>query len=100
MTDMAAAFPITENLLFGKPVTIFPMAAGRALQIEYLGAYDQLGEAHGAMDDYMAEKNLQMLPPVIEEYITDPGMEPDTAKWLTRIIYRVQPKPDSTGVVK
>jgi len=25
--------------------------------------------------------------PVVEEYITDPGEEPDPEKWLTRITY-------------
>ncbi len=48
------------------------------------------------MDEYMEEKKLQSIPQVIEEYVTDPVQEPDTAKWLTRIIYFVEPKRDST----
>jgi effector-binding domain-containing protein len=46
-----------------------------------------------ALDEYMAEKGLQYIPPVVEEYLTDPGQEPDTAKWLTKVIYFVEPKP-------
>ncbi|MCB9332540.1 MAG: SRPBCC family protein [Lewinellaceae bacterium] len=94
-TDMAAAVPITENQNFGKGLSVFPVGKGQALLIEYFGSYDSLGNAHYAMDDYMQEKNLQNIPPVIEEYITDPVQEPDTSKWLTRIIYYVGPKTDS-----
>ncbi len=94
-TDMAATIPIAENQNLGSGFSVFPVGKGQALLIEYFGAYDSLANAHYAMDDYMQEKNLQNIPPVIEEYITDPGQEPDTAKWLTRIIYYVGPKPDS-----
>lgn len=94
-TDMAAAMPVTENQNYGPGLTVFQVAKGQALLIEFFGAYDSLANAHFAMDDYMTEKKLQSIPPVIEEYVTDPGQEPDTAKWLTRVIYYVQPKADS-----
>jgi effector-binding domain-containing protein len=96
-TDMAAAIPVTENQKFGNGLRVFPVPKGHALLVEYFGAYDQSAEAHFAIDDFMQEKNLQNIPPVIEEYVTDPGQEPDTAKWLTRIIYYVEPKTDTLG---
>jgi hypothetical protein len=68
--------------------------------IEYLGDYAKTGEAHSAMDEYMAEKKLQSIPPVMEEYVTDPVEEPDTAKWLTRILYFVTAKVDSSALDK
>lgn len=95
-TDMAAAIPIAENIKLDSTQT-FPIG-GKALVIEYFGPYDKTGEAHFAMDDYMAEKKLRSIPPVIEEYVTDPVAEPDTMKWLTKIIYFVEPKPDSTAI--
>ena len=57
-----------------------------ALYIAYYGAYDKSAKAHQAMDDYMKEKGLTHSV-VIEEYITDPMTEKDTAKWLTNIYY-------------
>ncbi len=30
---------------------------------------------------------LKHKAPVIEEYVTDPGKEPDSSKWLTRIYF-------------
>lgn len=92
-SDMAAAFPVAENKKFGGGLQVFPVGGGQALIIEHYGAYEKTGEAHYALDDYMAEKGLQSIQPVLEEYITDPGQEPDTAKWLTRVIYFVAPKP-------
>lgn len=90
--DMAAAIPVAVNQKFGGGLQVFPVGGKQALIIEHFGAYEKTGEAHYALDDYMAEKGLQSIPPVIEEYVTDPGQEPDTAKWLTRIIYFVEPK--------
>ncbi|HRI60960.1 MAG TPA: SRPBCC family protein [Saprospiraceae bacterium] len=97
-TDMAAAIPIAENTKIDSMQT-FP-AGGKALVIEYFGPYGAIGEAHRAMDDYMIEKKLHNIPPVIEAYMTDPSTEPDTLKWLTKVIYFVEPKPDSTAVEK
>lgn len=63
--------------------------ASKVLQIAYYGAYDKSVNAHNAMDTYMKEKNLtQNL--VIEEYVTDPMNEKDTAKWLTNIYYVIK----------
>lgn len=89
--DMAAAIPLAADQKPAAGLSIFPVGGKRALLIEYFGAYEKSGEAHYAMDDYMKEKGLQNIPPVIEEYVTDPGQEPDTAKWLTKIIYFVEP---------
>jgi effector-binding domain-containing protein len=41
------------------------------------------------MDVYLKEKNLTHSY-VIEEYVTDPMMEKDTAKWLTNIFYLIK----------
>lgn len=91
-TDMAAAVPLAADQKPTGGLSVFAVGGQRALVIEYFGAYEKTGEAHFALDDYMAEKGLQYIPPVIEEYVTDPGQEPDTAKWLTKVIYFVEPK--------
>lgn len=63
---------------------------GKALLIEYYGPYDGVAEAHYAMDDYMKEKGLELNEIVMEEYVSDPGQEPDPSKWLTYIYYFVK----------
>ncbi len=41
------------------------------------------------MDAHLKANNLSLNQVVIEEYITDPGAEPDSTKWHTNVIYLV-----------
>ncbi|MCB0620847.1 MAG: SRPBCC family protein [Saprospiraceae bacterium] len=86
-TDMAAAIPTSGQADFGEQVTTIEVPAGKALVIDYYGGYSGSGEAHYAMEDYIKARCLEMREPVVEEYVTDPGSEPDSTKWLTRIYY-------------
>ncbi len=90
-TDMAAAIAIEKEQVFDS-LQVFRIDSSQALVINYTGAYGGMAEAHGAMDDYMKKFNLENVPPVMEEYVTAPANEPDTTKWLTRVIYMVKPK--------
>ncbi|MFN0214088.1 MAG: SRPBCC family protein [Saprospiraceae bacterium] len=94
-TDMAAAIQLNKTVKLADSIEILSIG-GKGLLIEYFGDFANTSEAHGAMEEYMTDKKLQSIPPVIEEYVTDPEKEPDTAKWLTRIIYFVETKQDST----
>lgn len=67
----------------------YEIPAGKVLQIEYYGAYEKTGAAHYAMDDYLKKNGLKQ-GYVFEEYVTDPMVEKDTAKWLTNIYYTLQ----------
>ncbi|MFH2095160.1 MAG: hypothetical protein ABIJ16_05620 [Bacteroidota bacterium] len=85
-TDMIAAIPVKAgNLEVPEGYQVFEVG-GKALLIEYKGAYNGSGEAHYAMDDYFKEKGLELNEYVIEEYVTDPGSEPDTYQWITNFI--------------
>lgn len=97
-TDMAAAVPVKEDTKQPKDFQRYKLGGSKALVISFLGDYAKLPEAHKAMDQYMAVYQLQAVPPVLEEYITFPGNEPDTAKWLTKVIYFVETAPDSTNI--
>lgn len=98
--DVAAAFSlkIAKNKKPANGGSLFHVPGGKAVCIDYYGSYAGSGEAHAAMDVYMKEKKLQSMLPVIEEYVTDPATEKDTAKWLTRVIYFVEPKQDTLSV--
>lgn len=88
---MAAAIPVkgdAKTVVKGYETIVVP--AGKNLHIAYYGSYENSGNAHYAMDDYLKEKKLEQLAPVVEEYLTDPMNEPDTNKWLTNIYYPVK----------
>jgi len=91
VTDMAAAMPVAAATKPAVGYKSFIIPAGKALTVDFFGPYDSIGNAHRALDLYIEEKKLQQLMPIMESYVTDPGKEPDTTKWLTRVIYWVAP---------
>jgi effector-binding domain-containing protein len=91
LAKMSAAIPVASDVVGTKEIEFRIVEAGKALQIDFYGAYDQTEAAHYAIDDYMAAKGLEIAGAVREVYVTDPMSEPDTSKWLTQIIYPVAP---------
>lgn len=61
-----------------------------SIQMDYYGSYDGLGPTHDMLNEYIMSNGLDYNGPAVEEYITDPTMEPDTSKWYTRVIYYVK----------
>lgn len=89
--DMIAGIPVpAEAKAKLKGLDLYETPASKALTTDYYGGYGGLEKPHMAMDAYMKANNLTMNANVIEEYLTDPGHEPDSTKWLTRIIYLVK----------
>jgi len=89
-TDMAVAVPVAETKIPSMPGMEPAKAEGRALKLVYWGDYNKMASAYDALDNYTKEKNLQHNDMAIEEYITDPMSEKDTAKWQTNIYYFVK----------
>lgn len=88
VTDVAAVMEVPNGTKLGN-FQKFETPASKALLIEYYGDYGKSIDAHNAMAAYMKEKGLTQTF-VIEEYVTDPMMEKDTAKWLTNVFYLVK----------
>ena len=88
VTDLAAGFPIRGAVNDGGVIMV-NTPASKALLINYYGPYDSNELPHIALNMYIQKNGLQLKEPIIEEYITDPGSEPDPSKWLTRIIYLI-----------
>lgn len=88
ITDMMAAAPcVTGTTLEGYEST---NVGGKALLVDYYGPFDGTEKAHNAISSYMEKNKLELDVHVIEEYVTDPGMEPDTSKWLTKVYYLIK----------
>lgn len=89
-TDMAEAVPVAEAPDLGAPFSTIILPPGKAMLVEYYGHYSGIAAAHEAIDRYMAAQGTEMGWPVIEQYVTDPTQEPDTARWLSRVFYPVE----------
>jgi effector-binding domain-containing protein len=87
-TDVAHCAPIAKKVsLEGYECITLP--AGKVLIVDYYGPYEGSVAAHEAITKYCEEKGVEPKMPVIEQYITDPGAEPDPSKWLTKIYYQI-----------
>jgi effector-binding domain-containing protein len=62
----------------------------RAVMGTHFGAYDKTMYMYAALDEYIQENNLKESGGPIEEYVTDPMSQPDTAKWQTNIYFPVK----------
>lgn len=64
---------------------------GMVIKGVYMGPYEGTGDMHWAIDEYVKANNYEVVGGPWEVYVTDPGEEPDTAKWITEIYYPVAP---------
>lgn len=88
MVDMSAAIPIKEPLAI-RGAQSLSIPESKAITVDYYGDYNGTPAAHEAVKSYMNDYGILNDPPYIEEYVTDPGEEPDPKKWLTKITYYI-----------
>ncbi len=89
--DMIAGVPIAMDAKSKlKGMDVYESPASKALMIEYHGGYAGSMAAHEAMDAHMKANGLEMNEIVVEEYVTGPGAEPDSTKWVTNIYYLIK----------
>ncbi|MEZ5172111.1 MAG: SRPBCC family protein [Bacteroidia bacterium] len=89
--DMDVCMPLERA---GKDAGIVKSAkipAGKAVVVDYYGAYELTGNAHEAAAKYLSEHpELTMTGAPREEYVTDPETEKNPDNVLTRVIYPVK----------
>ncbi len=74
------------SLTTQQPITA--MVANGAGTMETIG--EQLGNLYGVIMTEVQANNLKISGDAFEFYLTDPGSEPDTAKWQTLIAFPIQ----------
>lgn len=72
-------------------VECFPMSGGKVLRFTYLGGYTKMEPTYDAIDIYFEENKIQKRENYTwESYVSDPGTEPDSTKWMTYIYVPVK----------
>jgi len=84
----------------GIPVVERPSVSGRMryktmqgsdhVVASYYGSYDTLEDGHNAVQQWLMRYRRKMSGYPWEMFVTDPAIEPDPNKWLTRIYYPVE----------
>jgi effector-binding domain-containing protein/uncharacterized membrane protein len=90
--EMVCALPVAANAKVLGKYKVMQTNGGPAIKAIHMGSYHKLEETHNQIDKYMSFKNLEPNGPPMEVYITDPGKESDTAKWITEVYYPVKKK--------
>lgn len=87
ITDVAAAIPMDKEAKL--PGIEWTNVNGKkGYQIVYYGDYKNMKPAYETMSTFMKTNNLGDEPElVLEQYLTSPMSEKDTAKWQTNIIF-------------
>jgi effector-binding domain-containing protein len=73
-----------------KQSKLVALEASKLLVYNYYGPYENLHEAYVDIRNQLKKNNLKQSGPVREFYITDPNLETDPQKWLTRIFLPVE----------
>ncbi|MDF2438101.1 MAG: hypothetical protein K0Q95_2477 [Bacteroidota bacterium] len=88
--EMECGIPIGKEIKGEGEVNVIKMPAGNAVVAHYYGPYKGTESAHASIDKFIKENNKKVTGSPWEVYVTDPGVEKDTAKWLTEIYYPVE----------
>lgn len=89
-SDLAMAIQVKDASKASGEYSAVTLGKSKALLVDFYGPYDKTGLAHDAIKKYAADKGLKVKYPVIEEYVTDPGVEKDPNKVLTKVYYLIE----------
>jgi effector-binding domain-containing protein len=93
--DIEVGFPVPAPVAGAGRVVASELPGGTVAVTDHLGPYDQLGGAYAALEQWVtAHGHDPQGATVWEIYWTDPGAEPDPAKWRTEVVW---PLGGSTG---
>lgn len=88
--DMVCALAVPAGSKLPARYAVMQAPGGKAVKAIHLGDYHKLGETHDQIARYMEMKKLELNGSVWEVYVTDPGAEPDTSKWVTEVYYPIK----------
>jgi len=93
VVDVEAGFPLAAPFKSAggedAVVAAGTLPAGQAYEAMHIGSYESLQRTYGAIMARMQEDGASPGEAMWEYYLTDPGAEPDPAKWQTLVVWPV-----------
>jgi effector-binding domain-containing protein len=90
--DLEAGLPVAAPIPTGGRVRPSELPGGEVAVTTHVGPYDGLVIAGAALATWTAAQHREAAGPNWEVYVTDPGAEPDPARWRTDIFKPLAPK--------
>jgi effector-binding domain-containing protein len=89
-TDFEAAVPFSGDLKTDGKFKVISLQEGNAVIADYHGSYWKIGPAYDEIQKWIKANGKIISGSAWEEYITDPSIEKDTTRWLTKIYFPVK----------
>lgn len=90
LISLEAGLPVAPGANGEGDIQLGELPAGRAVTTVHTGPYDGLGDAHAAVEKWIAAEELEVAGAPWEVYLTDPGEVPNPDEWMTQIVWPVQ----------
>jgi AraC family transcriptional regulator len=85
--DLEAGFPVERPVAPGGRVVPGELPGGEAAVLVHHGPYDELPRAHEVLGAWVKKRGRVAAGAPWEVYVTDPGEEPDPARWQTDVVW-------------
>lgn len=93
---LEAGMPISAPAEGEGDVLAGALPAGRVASTIHAGPYDDLPQAHAAIEAWLEEHELSG-GDAWEVYLTDPGLVEDPADWRTEVLRPIETAPDGSS---
>ncbi|HYK25506.1 MAG TPA: helix-turn-helix domain-containing protein [Steroidobacteraceae bacterium] len=89
LVSIEAGLPVATRVEGAGDVLAELLPGGRAAFTTHRGPYEQLVDAHAAVQQWIEEKGHHPTGSPWEVYVTDPADEPDPMKWRTDVFWPI-----------
>jgi effector-binding domain-containing protein len=88
--ELEAGITVVENIAPKDDIIASELPGGEVAVTWHVGPFDTIGTAYEAIEAWMGQNGKLPAGPPWEVYWTDPGEEPDPAKYRTEVVWPVR----------
>jgi len=88
--DVEAGFPVDKAVQPAGRIKAGEFKAGKIAVAEHVGSFNTVADTYTGIMNWISKNGKQIAGPPSEHYLTDPSVETDTSKWITKIVFPVK----------
>lgn len=88
--EIEAGIPLRSPIASEDKFVASELPGGKTAVTWHIGGYHELQKSHKRLEEWIKSQGLEPRAAPWEIYWTDPGLEPDPAKWRTQIFWPVK----------